>query len=153
MTRPLTIILMGAPTAYARTRLSRSGHLFTPSPQRNAAAALRMAAQAEMKAAGISTYVEPVSLVLRAELPIPASWSKKKRAAAVLGLVRPGRPDLDNIVKLALDALNHLAFADDALICELRAEKRYSLEPKLTVTVRPLLRPADAELPLRSAAE
>jgi Holliday junction resolvase RusA-like endonuclease len=152
MTRPLTIVLMGAPVAFARTRISRTGGLFTPMPQRNAAATLRVIAQTEMQAAGIATYHEPISLILRAELPIPASWSKKKRAAAILGIVRPGRPDLDNIVKLCSDALNHVAYADDALIAELRAEKRYGLAPKITLSIVPILRPV-AELPLAEAAE
>lgn len=142
MTRPLTIVLMGAPTAYARVRTG-NGAFFTPAPQRNAAATLRMACQTEMQAAGIATYHEPISLILRAELPIPGSWSKKKKHAALLGIIRPGRPDLDNILKLCSDALNHVAYADDALIAELRAEKRYSLEPKITLSIVPLLRPIE----------
>lgn len=142
MTRPLTITLIGAPVAFARARINRTGHHFTPAPQRNTAATLRLLAQTEMQAAGIATYAEPIALVLRAEFPVPASWSKKKKAAALLGIVRPGKPDLDNVAKLASDALNHVAFVDDSLIAELRAEKRYSLEPKLVITVRPLLRPA-----------
>lgn len=143
MTRPLTITLLGVPTAFARARINRTGHLFTPAPQRNTAATLRLLAQAEMTAAGIGTYNEPISLVLRAEFPVPASWSKKKKAAALLGIVRPGKPDIDNVTKLAQDALNHVAYADDALIAELRAEKRYSNEPKLVLTIRPLLRPLE----------
>jgi Holliday junction resolvase RusA-like endonuclease len=126
--------------------------LFTPPKQRNTAAALRMAAQDAMQRLGVSTYSEPVCVTLRAEFGIPASWSKKRRAAAILGLVRPGRPDLDNLYKLVGDAFNRLVFTDDALVVELHVEKRYSLEPKLTVTVRPLLRPV-AELPLAEAAE
>ena len=150
MTRPLTVVLLGEPTAWARTRVSRTGHLFTPRPQRNTAAALRMAAQTEMQKLGISTFCEPLSLSLRAEFAIPASWSKKKRGAAILGMLRPGRPDIDNIIKLVNDAFNYVVFRDDALIAEIRAEKRYSLEPKLTITVRPLLRAQDA-LPLEAA--
>ena len=143
MTRPLTIVMMGVPTAFARTRINRTGHHFTPAPQRNTAAALRMLAQTEMQAAGIATYAEPIAMHLRAEFPVPASWSKKKKAAALLGIVRPGKPDLDNVAKLASDALNHVAFVDDSLIAELRAEKRYSNEPKLVLTIRPLLRPIE----------
>lgn len=143
MTRPLTIVLLGEPTAWARTRVSSTGHLFTPARQRNTAAALRMAAQTEMTAAGIATYTEPVSVTLRAEFAVPRSWSKKKRRAGILGLIRPGRPDIDNLWKLASDAFNHVVFTDDALVAELHCEKRYSLEPKLVITVRPLLRPVE----------
>jgi Holliday junction resolvase RusA-like endonuclease len=151
MTQPLTVVLLGEPTPWARTRIG-NGAIFTPPRQRNTAAALRMAAQSAMQEAGIGTYSEPVCVTLRAEFGIPASWSKKKRAAAILGMLRPGRPDIDNVWKLVGDAFNAVVFRDDALVCELHIDKRYSLSPKLTVTVRPLLRPV-AELPLAEAAE
>lgn len=35
------------------------------------------------------------------------------------------KPDLDNVVKLVGDALNAVAYRDDAQICEVRARKRY----------------------------
>jgi Holliday junction resolvase RusA-like endonuclease len=95
---------------------------------------------------------EPVSVELLAELPIPASWSKKRRNLAILGLIRPGtRPDLDNLFKLAADAmLNGVVVRNDTLVVEIRARKIYGLQPKLVVTVRPVTAPAWA-LPLAPA--
>jgi len=151
--RPLTVVLLGEPVAWARTRVN-NGAMFTPAKQRNTSAALRMAAQSAMQVAGTGTFTDPVCVTLVAEFGIPRSWSKKKRAAALLGLVRPGRPDIDNVFKLLADSFNHLVWADDALVAELHALKRYSVEPKLVATVRPVLRPAaaPAELPLAGAA-
>lgn len=36
------------------------------------------------------------------------------------------RPDLDNLVKLVLDALNGVAYADDSQIVRIHAFKKYS---------------------------
>jgi Holliday junction resolvase RusA-like endonuclease len=153
MTSPLTVVLLGQPVAWARTRIGQHG-LFTPPLQRNTSAALRMVAQDAMQRLDISTYTEPVCVTLLAEFAIPASWSKKKRAAALLGMARPGRPDIDNVFKLLADSFNRLVWADDALVAELHAQKRYGLEPKIVATVRPILREArPAELPLAEAAE
>jgi Holliday junction resolvase RusA-like endonuclease len=153
MTQPLTVVLLGQPVAWARTRVG-NGALFTPPLQRNTAAALRMVAQDAMQRMDISTYTEPVCVTLLAEFGIPASWSKKKRAAALLGMVRPGRPDIDNVFKLLADSFNRLVWADDALVAELHAQKKYGLEPKIVATVRPILREArPAELALAEAAE
>lgn len=137
---PITIVLMGEPVPFARMRLSRStgGH-YIPAPQRNAMAALRIEASNAMRQQGGTLFDEPICLELLAEFPIPQSWSKKKQATALLGLIRPGKkPDLDNLCKLATDAFNSVIYRDDALICEVRARKIYSNQPKLTVTIEPL---------------
>ena len=51
-------------------------------------------------------------------LPMPASWSQKKRAA-MDGEPHTVRPDLDNFCKAALDSV----FDDDAHINEIHARK------------------------------
>jgi Holliday junction resolvase RusA-like endonuclease len=139
-TQPITVSLLGIPCAFARMRIAaRTGAHFVPAPQRNAMAALRIEAANTMLHMGAAVLDEPVSVELLAELPIPASWSKKRRNLAILGLIRPsGRPDLDNLWKLMADAFNGVVFRDDALIVEARARKIYWLQPKLVVTVSPL---------------
>ncbi len=59
----------------------------------------------------------PVAVVIRAVFPVPASWSKKKQAAAMTGELKPAKkPDLDNIIKACTDAMNGVVFRDDSLI-------------------------------------
>ena len=36
------------------------------------------------------------------------------------------KPDIDNIVKIILDAMNEIAFKDDTQITKLNVEKKYS---------------------------
>lgn len=68
--------------------------------------------------------------------PIPASKPKKTQAAMREGIIRPSvKPDIDNVVKAVLDGLNGVAFKDDNQVIELVAEKWYSDEPRVTVSV------------------
>lgn len=53
-------------------------------------------------------------------LPMPKSWSKKKRAE-MDGQPHQQKPDIDNLTKALLDAL----FEDDAHIWDVRTSKRW----------------------------
>jgi Endodeoxyribonuclease RusA len=81
----------------------------------------------------------PVRLELVVELPIPDSWSGRRRALAVTSDLLPtSRPDLDNYIKAGLDGLNEIVVRDDSQIVEISARKRFSIAPKLVMTVFPL---------------
>jgi len=159
--QPVTVVLLGEPVPFARMRIARhSGAHFVPAQQRNAAALLKLAAGQAMQEAGAAIFDEPLSLELLAEFSVPASWSRKRRNLAILGEIRPGkRPDIDNLYKLAADAFSGVVYRDDALIVDCRMRKIYGAQPKLVVTVQPVIsstkkcrqiRPG--ELPLVAAA-
>jgi Holliday junction resolvase RusA-like endonuclease len=72
---------------------------------------------------------------MEARLPVPKSWSQKKQAAALCGSLLPtSKPDGDNYAKM-LDALNHIAWIDDAQIVDLRVRKFYSARPGMRIEV------------------
>ena len=48
------------------------------------------------------------------------------------------KPDADNIIKIVLDALNKVAFYDDAQVSKICFEKRYSKTPRLEITIQNL---------------
>ena len=48
------------------------------------------------------------------------------------------KPDADNIIKIVLDALNKVAFYDDAQVAKICFEKRYSKMPRLEITIQNL---------------
>ena len=48
------------------------------------------------------------------------------------------KPDSDNIIKIVLDALNKVAFYDDAQVSKICFEKRYSKMPRLEITIQNL---------------
>lgn len=87
---------------------------------------------------GAAPLDDPLVVRVAAFMPIPKSWSRKKVAAALEGVVRPGRPDADNIFKM-LDALNQIVWRDDAQIAEARLSKLYDPHPRLEIEVESLV--------------
>ena len=78
----------------------------------------------------------PLSASMVVQLPVPASWSRKKRADALAGIIRPtSKPDADNYAKAALDAFNQIVFVDDSQVVDLSVRKIYAETPRLVVTV------------------
>lgn len=55
------------------------------------------------------------------------------------------KPDSDNIIKIVLDALNKVAFYDDAQVSKICFEKRYSKMPRLEITIQNLKEKKDNE--------
>ena len=52
------------------------------------------------------------------------------------GQSRPSaKPDIDNVIKAVLDALNGIAYKDDARVVELEARKVYGNEPGVAVEI------------------
>lgn len=55
------------------------------------------------------------------------------------GLIRPvKKPDADNIIKVVADALNKLAYRDDADLVQVSLIKFYSRQPRLEVEIESL---------------
>jgi Holliday junction resolvase RusA-like endonuclease len=127
---PVTVVIAGGPVAKARPRLTRRGIAYTPAHTRKYEAHGRLAAQLAM---GHRPPIEaPVRLELVAELPIPGSWSGRRRALAVAGDLLPtSHPDVDNFIKAGLDSLNEIVLRDDSQVVEIAARKRFSVAPKL----------------------
>src|SRR5262249_45938403 len=134
---PITVVIDGQPVAKRRPRMTRRGFVYTPAATRKFEAHGRLSAQLAMDAR--PPIEGPVRLEVLAVLPVPVSWSQKKRARAITSDVLPrSRPDLDNFVKSAQDAINEIVIRDDSQIVEVGARKRYGVAPKLVMTVFPL---------------
>jgi Holliday junction resolvase RusA-like endonuclease len=142
----VTIELAGPPRGKGRGRAVSTQHgarVFTDDKTRKYEAQLRYAAMQEM--AGRAPTIQPVRVHVEAVFQIAESWSKKKRAAALVGHVHPcTTPDADNLLK-CLDSLNGVVFADDRQIVEATVRKLYGERPGLTVqveTIEPPVLPA-----------
>lgn len=80
----------------------------------------------------------PMEIFIFAGVEVPASWSGKKRAAALAGEIFPlSKPDGDNIAKM-MDALNDVVWEDDSRIVDWHIRKRYVENPFLAVRVEEL---------------
>lgn len=76
----------------------------------------------------------PIALTVRAFFPIPSSFSKKKKEQ-LEGQPHCKLPDLDNCVKSVCDGLQGYVFENDSKIYRIIAEKFYSSDPRVEVTM------------------
>ena len=66
-----------------------------------------------------------------------SSFSKKKKAAAEAGTLRPiTKPDADNYAKGILDAVKGVIWEDDGQVVDLVTRKFYSEIPRAEITIR-----------------
>ena len=81
---------------------------------------------------------EPIRIDITAFYEIAKSTSRKDRTRIEEGKLKPvKKPDIDNVCKVVCDALNGVAYKDDAQIVQMNASKEYAeSEPYITVTVR-----------------
>lgn len=125
----------GKPMGKQRPRFSRkSGTAYTPKETGSYENLVRLAFREKYPAH--TPTAEPVTLSFCAVFPIPKSWTKRKQIQAAAGEIRPGKPDIDNILKIVQDAGNNVIWSDDAQVFKLRdVEKRYGDRPGLTVLI------------------
>ena len=89
-----------------------------------------------IKNRGVKPLEGRISVTIKAYFGIPKNASKKQREEMLNNNISPvKKPDIDNIAKILLDALNKLAFNDDNQIIKLSIEKVYSEEEKVSVLI------------------
>lgn len=128
----------GAPRGKGRPRAALMGghvRVYTDAKTRSEEGAVRMMAGAAMGSR--TPYEGPVVLRVCAYRAMPAAFSKPKRAAAERGDIVPAtKPDADNYLKLAGDALNGILLRDDSQVITAVIHKRFSERPRLSIDVR-----------------
>lgn len=118
----------------ARARAGRHGH-YTPAKTKAAEEEIGIRVWVAME--GADPIDGPVSMTIQAVYRPPSSWSKKRQKAAIEGQwPKVTKPDTDNIAKLVCDALNGIAYRDDALIADLSVGKNYGAADELRITIR-----------------
>lgn len=122
----MEFIVEGDPQGKARPRFSRrTGTVYTPSKTAKYEKEIRqafLAAGGKMIPDGSYAVV-----IIDAYFEIPKSYVKGKRLACEHNINRPDKkPDIDNILKVVLDALNKVAYEDDKQVVEVRCRKWYS---------------------------
>lgn len=129
--------IAGEPMGKGRPQFSTYGGRITArTPQRTVA--YENLVKMEYKAQAGLQFPDDAMLSVRifAYLSIPKSVSEKKRTAMLEGLIRPTKkPDHDNIGKIVCDALNGIAYRDDAQIVDSLVRKFYSDKPCVLVEI------------------
>lgn len=144
----LYLEIPGEPHGKGRPRFTKAGHTYTPQTTRCYEEKVKM--EYKIKYAGGMYYgrnIHPGGLYFSKNIPLeaeiiayfsmPKNASKKRHTAMKRGLIRPTKkPDVDNIAKIVLDALNCLAYYDDSQVISCRIRKYYSEKPRVEVTIR-----------------
>ena len=97
-------------------------------------------AQLAMREKGYKTLANPSDTGIMVEigcyLRVPKSTSKKKKEMAYRGEINPRKkPDLDNVAKAVLDAMNQVVFEDDKDVTSLHINRNYSDRDWLSIRV------------------
>jgi Holliday junction resolvase RusA-like endonuclease len=133
MTFQLIYSVEGDPVGKQRPRFSR-GRTYTP---KKTVDYEKQIADKAREAMGSSEPLEtPIAIFIWINHAIPASYSKKRKEACLNGLEWPKKPDLDNVAKVYLDAMNGIVYKDDVQVVKLRVTKRYDIEAHVDVLVR-----------------
>jgi len=137
----LNFSILGTPTGKGRPRFYR-GRAVTPKKTRDYEALVRHEAQQALEhMVQLPDFNASCEVTIHAYFAIPQSYTKKKRAQIEESgpwLVRPGKIDLDNVVKSILDGMNGIVYHDDVQVVALRARKEWcpdDEQPRVEVKV------------------
>lgn len=144
----LLVVVPGTPVAQGRGRAVRFGasvRVIDPAASRSwkGAAQVHML-QARQAARVFAPFDVPLVVTIDAYWPRPKSMRK---ALGTGRLVRPSRPDADNVAKATLDAGNGVLWTDDAIAVDVRSRKWFAAEgdgPRVEISIEPYVDAAAA---------
>lgn len=123
----------GVPVAKGRPRFGRYG-TYTPKKTQEYEEYVKMCWLA--KYGSVQPLQQSLEVNIAFYLPIPKSVNKKQRAEMLDGKIKhTKKPDIDNLIKSVLDALNGIAYSDDSKIIKVAAEKQYSEKPRTEIQI------------------
>lgn len=124
----------GPPMGKGRVRISKGGFCFTPETTMNYENLVKVTC-IEKCDQRQPNYGGQVAVDITAYYPIPSSCTKKKQVQIRHGARPTKKPDLDNIAKIILDALNHVAWQDDKQVVCMVLTKKYADLPCVSVGI------------------
>lgn len=128
----MTVFSVDEVMACPRPRHMRNGHTYMPTEY---TAYKRRVAEAYLAAGGGHMGAAPVALTIDVMRHLPDG--RPKRVSSEPDTVRP---DVDNIAKGVMDALNGVAYDDDAQVvslCVLKCERMRGCPDRMRVNVEP----------------
>ena len=126
----------GTPFAKQRPRATRKGRfitIYTPNETKKYEAKVRdhynESYNGILVAGSLTVEIEGI-------FGIPSNTSKKKAEKMLSDEIKhTKKPDCDNMAKICLDALNGVAYSDDATISRLNISKKYGMEPMVKILI------------------
>jgi len=133
----ISFVVPGAPVGKGRPRFAKRGNFVsTYTPEKTASYENLVKVLAMQEMGSNQPISSPVNVFIDIAICPPASWSKKKRAQALNEEIHPtGKPDIDNVAKGILDAMNGVVYLDDKQVISLTIRKFYDESDQALVTV------------------
>ena len=123
----------GQPVPQPRPRVSTAGGFARAYvPKDHPVHAYRQSLAAAARGAGLTATGEPLNVVIDAVFERPKSHTNKSGVKS--DAPKLPRPDVDNLAKAVLDALQDV-MGDDSLVGRLVVEKSYGQEARTTVRI------------------
>jgi len=138
MTFMLHFHIDGDPVPKGRPKFSsRAGFMRTYTPKKTVDYELQVKAAAQEAMGATEVLETPVGVYLYIRLPIPQSYSKKRKEACLSGKEKPiKKPDIDNLAKSILDGINGVIWKDDSQIVSLHITKVYASGTGVDVLIK-----------------
>lgn len=137
MMERVKLVIPGNPKGKERPRYSRKGgRMYTPTTTLNYEGLVKAIYR---KTYGVKMFPKgvPLDIRIKAFYQIPESDNLSTRARKLSGEIRPTiKPDWDNIGKIVADALNKVAYYDDAQIVDSQIRKFYSDRPRVEILIQ-----------------
>jgi len=132
----------GPPVGKGRPRASTKGGFVRMYTDAKTLSYEAQIADAASKAMGNNEpLATPIDLRVWVWYRIPKSWPKRTQQEALDGERLPNvKPDLDNVLKAVLDAMNDVVYVDDSQVVNMVAHKRYGAQPRIEVYVNEYLK-------------
>jgi len=138
MTFMVNFMVEGTPVPKGRPRFARRGKFVsTYSPKTTVDYETKVAEAAQLAMGGSEPLETPVGAYIYITLPIPASYSKKRKQDCLSGNERPTKKsDIDNYCKAVFDGMNGIVFLDDSQVVSLHSTKVYGTIGMVEVMVK-----------------
>ncbi len=119
--------ISGQPQGKGRPRFTKTGKAYTPDKTKEYESRIQAAAWKAMQEAKLEPTERFVAVDIIAFMEIPKSWPTVKRMEAEYGaLQHTTKPDLDNIIKAAVDGISSgNIIMDDKQVTSIKAKKMY----------------------------
>lgn len=134
MEETITFEVPLTPYGKGRPRFSTfNGHVRTYTPAHTRLHENTFKIYARQAMAGRYPFEKGTGIAVKviAYFPVPVSYSKYKRGACLAGVIKHMvKPDIDNVSKAVLDAMNDCVYFDDCQVYKIDVEKRYTDKPE-----------------------
>jgi Holliday junction resolvase RusA-like endonuclease len=134
----VNFMVEGTPVPKGRPRFARRGKFVsTYSPKTTVDYETKVSEAAQLAMGSSEPLETPVGAFIYITLPIPASYSKKRKQDCLSGYERPTKKsDIDNYCKAVFDGMNGIVFLDDSQVVSLHSTKVYGTIGMVEVMVK-----------------